>query len=283
MNKEVKEKFDIKVQEVYKRLEDLGYKKDKILGVFLYGSQNYDLHTETSDFDFKVIILPTFSDFLHHRSTAKTYRLNDVDEDQIEVKDIRTMTEMWRKGNPAYLEILDTPYYHTNFKGAIDRLKSMNPATINPLGTVNAIYGMATQKQKALTHPYPSKVDVIEKYGYDAKQLSHIIRLFNILTYANDELKKGNANFNINDYALNMDEKTKKHVKDLKLWKLSLSDAEKLSNEGVEKMKEIKDNMLKQKSRETQALQFNTDIWNEIMEWVEHLIKDSIKKDIIEE
>jgi hypothetical protein len=33
------------------------------------------------------------------------------------------------------------------------------------------------EKYKALEHPYPSLIDKIEKYGYDPKQLHHIIRL----------------------------------------------------------------------------------------------------------
>lgn len=37
--------------------------------------------------------------------------------------------------------------------------------------------GMAYEKLKALEHPYPSIIDKIEKYGFDGKQLSHILRL----------------------------------------------------------------------------------------------------------
>ena len=40
------------------------------------------------------------------------------------------------------------------------------------------MYGMALEKQHALCKPYPSKLELIEKYGYDSKQLSHIIRLY---------------------------------------------------------------------------------------------------------
>ena len=42
--------------------------------------------------------------------------------------------------------------------------------------------GMSMEKRKALCHPYPSIIDKIEKYGYDGKQLHHIIRMYNFIT-----------------------------------------------------------------------------------------------------
>lgn len=42
---------------------------------------------------------------------------------------------------------------------------------------MHAIHGMAKQKRYALTKEYPSKVDIIEKYGHDPKQMHHIYRL----------------------------------------------------------------------------------------------------------
>jgi len=36
---------------------------------------------------------------------------------------------------------------------------------------------MSMEKKKALCHPYPSLIEKIEKYGYDGKQLHHIIRM----------------------------------------------------------------------------------------------------------
>ena len=36
---------------------------------------------------------------------------------------------------------------------------------------------MAQQKYVALKHPYPTIIDKIKKYGYDPKQLHHIVRM----------------------------------------------------------------------------------------------------------
>ena len=39
------------------------------------------------------------------------------------------------------------------------------------------IAGMSKAKHHALCHEYPSKKHIISKYGYDSKQLHHIVRL----------------------------------------------------------------------------------------------------------
>ena len=36
---------------------------------------------------------------------------------------------------------------------------------------------MALEKLNALQHDYPSKLEILDKYGYDPKQLHHILRL----------------------------------------------------------------------------------------------------------
>ena len=40
------------------------FNKDRILGIFLYGSQNYNLVTDKSDVDSILVILPSFEDLL---------------------------------------------------------------------------------------------------------------------------------------------------------------------------------------------------------------------------
>ena len=50
-------------------------------------------------------------------------------------------------------------------------------ATINKNQFLRCIKGMSMEKVKAMEHPYPTLIDKINKYGYDPKQLHHIIRL----------------------------------------------------------------------------------------------------------
>ena len=44
-------------------------------------------------------------------------------------------------------------------------------------GALNCMAGMQMEKFKALQHRYPTTAWKIDKWGYDPKQLSHIIRL----------------------------------------------------------------------------------------------------------
>ena len=53
---------------------------------------------------------------------------------------------------------------------------------MNPYQAVNSMKGIALEKYHAMEKRYPSKVDLIEKYGYDGKQTSHQIRVDDYLT-----------------------------------------------------------------------------------------------------
>ena len=48
---------------------------------------------------------------------------------------------------------------------------------------LRCLAGTSAEKYKALEHPYPNTLDKIEKFGYDPKQLHHILRI-------NDFMKK---------------------------------------------------------------------------------------------
>jgi hypothetical protein len=37
--------------------------------------------------------------------------------------------------------------------------------------------GIAMEKYHAMEHRYPAKIDIIEKYGYDGKQVHHLLRV----------------------------------------------------------------------------------------------------------
>ena len=89
------------------------YGKENVLGVFLYGSQNYNLATENSDVDTIAIIVPTFSD-LCLWSPIST-ELN-IDGEHCIVKDIREYMKMIRKQNINFTETLFTEYFCVNPK-----------------------------------------------------------------------------------------------------------------------------------------------------------------------
>jgi predicted nucleotidyltransferase len=166
-----------RVNEHYSEVTRLGY---NVVGVFLSGSQNYNLQYEDSDVDTKAILLPSFEDFCLNRAPISTTHICENNE-HIDLKDVRSMFDCFKKQNTNFIEILFTKYKVIN----PEYTKIVAPlfdnreliANYNNYATINSLYGMALQKYKAMEHPYPSLLDKIEKFGYDPKQLSHLIRL----------------------------------------------------------------------------------------------------------
>lgn len=170
-----------RIKEHYAYLEKQGY---EIVGLFLQGSQNYnnDIYTEEymSDIDTKAIILPTFEDFVKGNAPVSTTLILENNE-HIDVKDIRIMFDVLQKSNVNFLEILFTKFKIINpkYKELISPIfeNAERLAMADKKQLLNCIVGMAKQKYCALKHPYPTIKDKIDKFGYDPKQLNHIIRM----------------------------------------------------------------------------------------------------------
>lgn len=177
------------VERHYEKLVELGY---DVVGVFLYGSQNYELDYEKSDVDTKAIVLPTLEDIVLNRQPVST-TVDMEDNCLCDVKDIRKMFECFKKQNINFIELLFTQYYKLNpvyeslYRPMLDNAESI--ARYNNYASVNCMSGMALEKYNALTHPYPSIKEKIDKYGYDNKQLHHILRLKDFVPrYCNGEV-----------------------------------------------------------------------------------------------
>ena len=95
-----------------------GFKEENILGIFVYGSQNYNLDTPTSDWDTKAIVIPTFDEVLFDKPISREISVKrDNDEyEHCEVKDIREFIKMFEKQNINFIEILFTEYKWVNPK-----------------------------------------------------------------------------------------------------------------------------------------------------------------------
>lgn len=92
------------------------YGKENVLGVFLYGSQNYGCNLEDSDVDTKCILIPD----LYHLA-IKPYEVKHLhiprENGEYEVCECMTLMHMvsnWKKQNPNFLEILYTDYCKIN-------------------------------------------------------------------------------------------------------------------------------------------------------------------------
>jgi predicted nucleotidyltransferase len=177
--------------DIYKRLqehfdESLEYfPENQIVGLFLQGSQNYGLDIEGSDIDTKLIVVPSFKDIALNKKPVSTTHVRQ-NEEHIDFKDVRLYMETFRKQNLNFLEILFTPYFIINplYEEQWNRLvqKREEIARMNEYRAVKSMKGVALEKYHAMEHAYPSKVDILAKYGYDPKQTHHLVRVDHYLT-----------------------------------------------------------------------------------------------------
>ena len=156
------------------------FPEDRIVGIFAQGSMNYGLDYEGSDIDTKCFLVPTLEDIIFNKKPISTTHIR-ANEEHIDFKDIRLFLTTVRKQNLNFMEILFTKYKIVNptYEPMWNRLIENNEqiARYNPVGAVKTMKGIALEKYHAMEHRYPSKVDIIDKWGYDGKQLSHLIRV----------------------------------------------------------------------------------------------------------
>ena len=212
------------------------FPEDRIVGIFLQGSQNYQLDLPTSDVDTKLIVVPSFKDIALNRKPVSTTHIR-ANEEHIDFKDIRLYCETFRKQNLNFLEILFTQYkiinldYYAQWNRLIEAREAI--AHMNPWRAVKSMKGIAIEKYHAMEHRYPSKAEIIDKYGYDGKQLHHLVRVDNYLT----RYIRGEA------YAdcLIPDEKTKAFLLDIKQGALDLAAARSLADLSLAHVEKIAD------------------------------------------
>ena len=153
---------------------------DRIVGVFAQGSMNYGLDYEGSDIDTKCFLVPTLEDIIFNKKPISTTHIR-ANEEHIDFKDIRLFLTTVRKQNLNFMEILFTKYKIVNptYEPMWNRLIENNEqiARYNPVGAVKTMKGIAMEKYHAMEHRYPSKVDLIDTWGYDPKQLHHLLRV----------------------------------------------------------------------------------------------------------
>ena len=156
------------------------FPEDKIVGVFLQGSQNYGLDYENSDVDTKLITVPSFREICLNKKPVSTTHVR-ANEEHTDWKDVRLYMETFRKQNLNFLEILFTDFQIVNplYQEQWDRLVAAREdiARMNEYRAVKSMKGIALEKYHAMEHEYPSKVEVLARWGYDPKQLHHLLRV----------------------------------------------------------------------------------------------------------
>ena len=166
------------------------YPEDRILGIFLQGSQNYYLDDEESDVDTKLLLVPTLDEIVFNLKPVSITHVLENDE-HIDAKDVRLYWQCFKKGNPNFVEILFSrvsyvnPMYQEAWNAMIENRELV--ARVHPMAAAKAMMGMVQEKFHAMEHRYPSRAHIVDKFGYDPKQLQHLIRMSWFLeTYVED-------------------------------------------------------------------------------------------------
>ena len=146
--------------------------EDRIVGIFNQGSGNYGLDVPTSDVDTKLIVTPTFNEVVLNKKPISTTHVR-ANNEHIDLKDIRLMLATFRKQNLNFIEILFTPYFIVNptFADEWGRLQAQKEkiAHYSPYNAVKTMKGIAMEKYHAMEHEYPSKLEVLAKWGLRPK------------------------------------------------------------------------------------------------------------------
>jgi hypothetical protein len=93
------------------------YGRENVLGVFLYGSQNYQCDNEGADVDTKCILLPDLYHLAIRPYETKHLHIPREEGQDPEVCECMTLQHMvanWKKQNPNFLEIMFTHFYVLN-------------------------------------------------------------------------------------------------------------------------------------------------------------------------
>ena len=210
------------------------FPKDRIVACILQGSQNYSLEVPGSDVDTKLIVTPTFKDIAMNRKPVSTTHVRENDE-HIDFKDIRLYIETFRRQNLNFLEILFSPYkivnpmYETQWNRLVEAREDITH--YNLFRAVKSMKGIAMEKFHALKHPYPSKLEVLAKYSYDPKQLHHLLRVEDYLVrYIAGE-----------SYENCLKPTNTEYLKEVKLGKFSLQEAEKEAERSINRITQLSD------------------------------------------
>lgn len=185
----------IRVQEHFEEANQVfGSGNQRVFVTVLQGSQNYGLQINNeeyqSDIDTKSIILPSFRDFCNNTQPISTTHMMPLEEGQEnpehnDFKDIRVMFETFKKQNVNFMEILFSDYFVVSsyWHNEWQELRSLadDLTACHPKQTVRTMAGMSMEKYKALEHLYPTIKWKIDKWGYDGKQLHHIIRIHDFI------------------------------------------------------------------------------------------------------
>lgn len=255
--------------------------------MYLQGSQNYnmDVYTENykSDFDVKCYIVPTLDDMIKNKKPESKVIVME-DKSHIEIKDIRLLSDLLYKENPTYLEMLYTPFFITNKdyhrvpSAYLNKnLKDMREEICNRdvARFLKVLKGMAYEKRKHLEVATETTESNIAKYGYNPKNLHHLMR---ITEMAKEVIRLKKVKF---DSLMSLDFLSKPRFNEIKRMKttpVSIIEARRLADNAIQSVSENVDSFLKEYHQD-----INSDIETKINKYINEFVKFCIQKDMINE
>lgn len=211
----------------------------------LYGSQNYGLDTPDSDVDTKTMLLPSLKmvvgDVMEPPKRIST-EIVMPDGSLDNCKDLREMFGNYLKGNINFVETLYTDHfdcvelYYPEFEELREQRDLI--ANAQPQKLMHMACGMARQKYAAFSKPFEGKKDVLAKYGYDPKQLHHLVRLYYFMRAYYDYVDFETALLRCHPQR---DKDAYKYVMTFKTMPYPLTQAEELKEEYMKKCEELCD------------------------------------------
>jgi hypothetical protein len=270
-----KERIMKRLQEhLDKACETIPY--NRIVGIFLQGSQNYGLSYGGSDIDSKVIVIPSLDEIVLNKKPISEVTLMENNE-HVDLKDIRLMFDCFKKQNINFVEVLFTEYFilnplyaQTYFQEVLYYKEEI--AHYSEWSTLNCIKGMMMEKFKALKHPYPTLKERIEKFSYDPKQLHHSLRMLEFCErYINGEPYKDCLKSKQSDFLIKVKDCSKEAY-------YTVEEAEILSKQSLDKVDKMVENW-----RVGKTADFKVFPDTQLKKALSIIIKDSLKKQLEDE
>lgn len=245
------------------------FPKDRIIGIFLQGSQNYLLDMPTSDIDTKLIVTPSLNDLIFNKQPISTTHVR-ANNEHIDFKDVRLYLQTFRKQNLNFLEILFTPYFilNTTYKDEWMRLVDANEdiANFDPKRAINSMRGLAHNKYKQLYNNTPAHESDIKRFGYSPKEFCHLKRIEEYIErYINGE-----------KYADCLISKQPEFLKNVKLGTYTLGDVQWMAKVSIDRIDETCDKFI-----ETCAAEPNQEV-NDLLDDVQYnIMMTAIKTEVL--
>lgn len=193
--------MDEKSINIYRRLyqhlqkvQSAGFKEEYILGIFLYGSQNYGTALDNSDVDSKCVVIPTMAELISgEKIPTRCLQIEDSGE-FCTIMDVREYVRQLKKNNINFIETLFTEYFIVNkrYKKIWEEFLQYK----DPVAKYNAKAQLSAAKAQcleALKEVRRGRGNVTLKASY-CKASYNAERLFHFLREYKDFLE-GNASY----------------------------------------------------------------------------------------